>query len=51
MTKPLGVAEFTHLEKLLEEFKGTLPAIQEIEAELGTPDETKTCLQEGVKFF
>lgn len=35
MTKPLGVAEFTHLEKLPEEFKGTLPTIEEIEAELG----------------
>ena len=35
MTKPLGVAEFTHLEKLPEEFQGTLPTIEEIEAELG----------------
>ena len=35
MTKPLGVAEFTYLEKLPEEFKGTLPTIEEIEAELG----------------
>jgi len=41
MTKPLGVAEFTHLEKLPEEFKGTLPTIEEIEAELGTSDETE----------
>ena len=40
MTKPLGVAEFTHLEKLPEEFKGTLPTIEEIEAELGKPEET-----------
>jgi hypothetical protein len=40
MTKPLGVAEFTHLEKLPEEFKGTLPTIEEIEAELGKPGET-----------
>ncbi len=35
MTKPLGVAEFTHLEKLPAEFQGTLPTIEEIEAELG----------------
>ena len=42
MTKPLGVAEFTHLEKLPEEFKGTLPTIEEIEAELGTSAETET---------
>ncbi len=40
MTKPLGVAEFTHLETLPEEFKGTLPTIEEIEAELGGPEET-----------
>ena len=39
MTKPLGVAEFTHLEKLPEEFKGTLPTIEEIEAELGKPED------------
>ena len=42
MTKPLGVAEFTHLEKLPEEFKGTLPTIEEIEAELGTSNESET---------
>ncbi len=40
MTKPLGVAEFTHLEKLPEEFKGTLPTIEEIEAEFGKPEDT-----------
>lgn len=39
MTKPLGVAEFTYLEKLPEEFKGVLPTIEEIEAELGTGEE------------
>jgi len=39
MTKPLGVAEFTHLEKLPEEFKGTLPTIEEIEAELGKTED------------
>ena len=42
MTKPLGVAEFTHLEKLPEEFKGTLPTIEEIEAELGANEETES---------
>lgn len=39
MAKPLGVAEFTHLEKLPEEFKGNLPTIEEIEAELGSSDQ------------
>ena len=34
-TTPMGIAEFTHLEKLPDEFKGTLPTIEEIEAELG----------------
>ena len=42
MTKPLGVAEFTYLEKLPEEFKGTLPTIEEIEAELATSNESET---------
>ncbi len=32
--KPLGIAEFRHLEKLPEQLKGTLPTIEEIEAEL-----------------
>lgn len=33
--KPLGISEFTHLvESLPEQLKGTLPTIQEIEAEL-----------------
>ena len=41
MTKPLGVAEFTHLEKLPEEFKGTLPTIEEIEAELGKTEDSR----------
>jgi hypothetical protein len=31
---PLGIAEFTHLESLPEQLKGTLPTIEEIEAEL-----------------
>jgi predicted nuclease of restriction endonuclease-like (RecB) superfamily len=32
---PMGIAEFRHLEKLPEELKGSLPTIEEIEAELG----------------
>jgi predicted nuclease of restriction endonuclease-like (RecB) superfamily len=35
IAKPLGIAEFRHLEKLPEQLKGTLPTIEEIEAELG----------------
>jgi predicted nuclease of restriction endonuclease-like (RecB) superfamily len=31
---PMGIAEFRHLEKLPEELKGSLPTIEEIEAEL-----------------
>jgi hypothetical protein len=34
MRKPLGVAEFRHLESLPEQLRGTLPTIEEIEAEL-----------------
>jgi predicted nuclease of restriction endonuclease-like (RecB) superfamily len=34
-TTPMGIAEFRHLEKLPEELKGSLPTIEEIEAELG----------------
>jgi len=41
-TTPMGIAEFTHLVKLPDEFKGTLPTIEEIEAELGSPDEPET---------
>jgi hypothetical protein len=37
--KPLGISEFTHLEKLPEQLKGTLPKIEEIEAELGKQQE------------
>lgn len=37
-TTPMGIAEFTHLVKLPDEFKGTLPTIEEIEAELGSSD-------------
>ena len=38
--KPRGISEFTHLEKLPEQFKGTLPTIEEIEAELGKSEES-----------
>jgi len=31
---PMGIAEFTHLLQLPDEFKGSLPTIEEIEAEL-----------------
>ena len=37
--KPLGISEFTHLECLPEQLKGTLPTIEEIEAELGATAE------------
>jgi predicted nuclease of restriction endonuclease-like (RecB) superfamily len=35
---PMGISEFKHLEKLPEQLKGTLPTIEEIEAELATPE-------------
>ena len=45
IAKPLGVAEFRYLEQLPEQLKGTLPTIEEIEAELemraATYDEAK----------
>ena len=34
MSKPLGISEFRHLEKLPEQLKGTLPTVEELEAEL-----------------
>lgn len=37
--KPLGISEFRHLEKLPEQLKGTLPTIEEIEAELEKREE------------
>jgi hypothetical protein len=37
--KPLGISEFQHLEELPEQLKGTLPTIEEIEAELGKSGE------------
>ena len=36
---PMGIAEFRHLEKLPEQLQGTLPTIEEIEAELGKSTE------------
>ena len=36
--KPLGISEFRHLETLPEQLKGTLPTIEEIEAELGSAE-------------
>lgn len=34
-TNPMGISEFTHLEKLPMELKGSLPTVEELEAELG----------------
>jgi predicted nuclease of restriction endonuclease-like (RecB) superfamily len=39
-TTPMGISEFKHLETLPEQLQGTLPTIEEIEAELGNPDES-----------
>jgi predicted nuclease of restriction endonuclease-like (RecB) superfamily len=36
---PMGISEFRHLEQLPEQLKGTLPTIQQIEAELGKAKE------------
>ena len=41
-TTPMGIAEFRHLEKLPEELEGSLPTIEEIEAELAALDESET---------
>jgi predicted nuclease of restriction endonuclease-like (RecB) superfamily len=38
-TTPMGISEFKLLEKLPEQLKGTLPTIEEIEAELAGPPE------------
>jgi predicted nuclease of restriction endonuclease-like (RecB) superfamily len=37
---PMGISEFRHLEKLPEQLKGTLPTIEEIEAELAGSEES-----------
>lgn len=34
-TTPMGISEFTHLEQLPTDLKGTLPTVEELEAELG----------------
>ena len=34
VTTPMGISEFRHLEQLPEQLKGTLPTIEQIEAEL-----------------
>jgi len=39
INKPLGISEFRHLEKLPEQLRGTLPTIEEIEAELAAAEE------------
>lgn len=39
IAKPLGISQFTHLEKLPEHLKGTLPTIEEIGAELGAANQ------------
>jgi hypothetical protein len=35
----MGISEFKHLERQPEKLKGTLPTIEEIEAELGGPED------------
>ncbi len=39
INKPLGISEFRHLENLPEQLKGTLPTIEEIEAELAKSED------------
>ena len=34
---PMGISEFRHLERLPDQLKDTLPTIEEIDAELGSP--------------
>ncbi len=41
-TTPMGIAEFQYLEKLPEELKGSLPTIDEIEAELEASGQAET---------
>ena len=41
-TTPMGIAEFQYLEALPEELKGSLPTVDEIEAELGSSEESET---------
>ena len=42
LSKPLGIAEFKYLEALLEELKGTLPTVGELEAELAKGNEKES---------
>jgi predicted nuclease of restriction endonuclease-like (RecB) superfamily len=42
MTTPMGISEFRHLEQLPEQLKGTLPTIEEIEAELEKTEPPET---------
>jgi hypothetical protein len=37
---PMGVAEFRYLEALPDGFKGTLPTVEDLEAELASPSES-----------
>jgi len=39
--KPLGVAEFHYLERLPDQFKGSLPTVEELEAELGNAESSE----------
>lgn len=39
---PMGIAEFRHLEKLPAQFKGSLPSIEELEAELRAAETFET---------
>ena len=41
-TTPMGISEFTHLVKLPPELKGSLPTVEELEAELGTAEEPES---------
>jgi predicted nuclease of restriction endonuclease-like (RecB) superfamily len=41
-TTPMGIAEFTHLVKLPDKFKGALPTVEEIEAELEGAEEPES---------
>jgi hypothetical protein len=37
---PMGIAEFRHLEKLPAKFQGSLPSMEELEAELGATEDS-----------
>ena len=41
-TTPMSISEFTHLLKLPAEFKGSLPTVEEFEAELGAGEEPES---------